>query len=89
MWKNYYLWDLYNKAKTPLIWHKTLFDFAKAINIEIFSTPFDETAVNFLEELNCPFYKVASFEMTDIPLIKKIASTGKHMIISTGMASLD
>ena len=56
-------------------WHKELFDYAKKIGITIFSTPFDETAVEFLEKLNCPIYKVASFEMTDIPLIKKIAST--------------
>ena len=88
LWKNYYLWDLYNKAKTPLIWHKTLFDFAKAINIEIFSTPFDETAVDFLQKLNCPIYKVASYEMSDFPLIKKIIQTKKPIIISTGSANL-
>jgi len=89
LWKGYTLWDLYNKAQTPLVWHKKLFDYAKKINIKIFSTPYDESAVDFLEELNCPIYKVASFEMTDIPLIKKIAATQKPMIISTGMASLD
>lgn len=83
------IWDLYEKAQTPLKWHKSLFDYAKKIGIKIFSTPYDESAVDFLEKLNCPFYKVASFEMTDIPLIKKIASTKKPMIISTGMASLD
>lgn len=89
IWKGYTLWELYDKAQTPLEWHKKLFDYCKKIGITIFSTPFDESAVNFLEKLNCPIYKVASFEMTDIPLIKKIASTGKPMIISTGMANLD
>jgi pseudaminic acid synthase len=89
LWKNYTLWDLYNEAHTPLEWHKELFLYSKKIGIDIFSTPFDETAVDFLEKLNCSIYKVASFEMTDIPLIKKIASTGKPMIISTGMATLD
>ena len=83
------IWDLYEKAQTPLKWHKSLFDYAKKIGIKIFSTPYDESAVDFLEKLNCPFYKVASFEMTDIPLIKKIASTKKPMIISTGMASYE
>lgn len=88
LWKGYNFWDLYNKAHTPLEWHKKLFDYAKKIGIIIFSTPFDETAVDFLEKLKCPMYKVASFEMTDIPLIKKIASTKKPMIISTGMANI-
>ena len=88
LWKNYYLWDLYNKGKTPLKWHRELFRYAKKIGIILFSTPFDEKSLKFLEDLNCPFYKVASFEMTHLPLIKKIASTKKHMIISTGMANL-
>ena len=88
LWKGYTLWDLYDEAHTPLSWHKSLFDYAKKIGITIFSTPFDETAVTFLEKLNCPMYKVASFEMTDLPLVKKIASTKKPIIISTGMASL-
>jgi len=88
LWKGYTLWDLYDEAHTPLSWHKSLFNYAKKIGITIFSTPFDETAVIFLEKLNCPMYKIASFEMTDLPLVKKIASTKKPIIISTGMASL-
>jgi len=89
IWKGYKLWDLYNIAKTPYEWHKKLFDYAKKIKIKIFSTPFDEDALDFLERLNCPFYKVASFEMNDLELIKKISNTGKPIIISTGMASMD
>ena len=89
LWKGYNLWKLYDEAKTPYIWHKKLFQYAKKIRIKIFSTPFDENAVDFLESLNCPFYKVSSFEMTDLPLIKKIAQTKKPMIISTGTSDLD
>ena len=89
IWKGYRLWDLYNEAKTPLSWHKDLFKFSKINKIKIFSTPFDIEAVEFLEKLNCPMYKVASFEMTDLPLIKRIAQTKKPIIISTGMANLD
>tara|TARA_A100000164_G_C21933895_1_gene787060 strand:+ start:694 stop:1728 length:1035 start_codon:yes stop_codon:yes gene_type:complete len=88
LWKGYNLWELYDEAHTPLKWHEQLFKYSKKIGIKIFSTPFDETAVDFLEKIKCPMYKVASFEMTDIPLIKKIASTKKPMIISTGMANL-
>ena len=89
IWRGYKLWDLYKKAQTPYEWHKKLFDYAKKIKIIIFSTPFDETAVEFLERLNCPIYKISSFEMTDHQLIKKIAKTKKPMIISTGTSSLD
>ena len=89
LWKGYRLWDLYNKARTPLEWHPKLFKYAKSIGIKIFSTPFDVTAVDFLEKLNCPIYKVASFEINHIPLIKRIAQTKKPIIISTGMANLE
>jgi len=88
LWNGYTLWDLYKKAQTPFEWHKDLFSYAKKLKITCFSTPFDETAVDLLESLNCPFYKVASFEMNHIPLIKKIAQTRKPIIISTGMANL-
>lgn len=89
IWKGYNLWDLYKEAQTPLHWHKKLFTYAKKIGITIFSTPFDESSVDFLEKLKCPFYKVSSFEMTDLPLIKKIAQTKKPIIISTGMANIN
>lgn len=88
LWKGYSLWDLYNKAHTPLSWHKELFLYAKKLGITIFSTPFDESAVTFLEKLNCPIYKISSFEMTDLTLIKRVALTKKPIIISTGLSSL-
>ena len=88
LWNGETLWDLYKKAQTPFEWHKDLFNYAKKLKIICFSTPFDETAVDLLEGLKCPFYKVASFEMNHIPLIKKIARTRKPIIISTGMANL-
>ena len=88
LWNGKTLWDLYAKAQTPFKWHKELFDYAKKLKIICFSTPFDETAVDLLEGLNCPFYKVASFEINHIPLIKKIAQTKKPIIISTGLANL-
>jgi len=89
LWNGYTLYDLYKEAQTPYEWHKILFDYAKKIDITIFSTPFDETAVDLLEELGAPAYKIASFEMTDLPLVKYIAQTKKPMIISTGMANLE
>mgnify|MGYP001358024791 CR=1 FL=1 len=89
IWKNYNLWDLYDKARTPLEWHKELFKYGKSLGIKVVSSPFDDTAVDFLEKLNCPIYKIASFEMTDLNLVKKIAQTKKPIIISTGMANLE
>ena len=88
LWKGNTLWELYSKSQTPFKWQKILFNHAKKKKILCFSTPFDETAVKLLEKINCPFYKIASFEMTDIPLIKEIAKTKKPVIISTGLASL-
>jgi pseudaminic acid synthase len=89
LWNGKTLWELYEKAQTPFEWHKELFNYAKKLKITCFSTPFDESAVDLLETLNCPFYKVASFEMNHIPLIKKIARTRKPIIISTGMANFN
>ena len=88
-WKGKSLYDLYKIAHTPWDWHQQIFDFAKKNGLICFSTPFDETSVNFLEKLRSPAYKIASFENTDIPLIQRVASTGKPLIISTGMATLE
>ena len=89
LWDGYKLYDLYQEAQTPFEWHKTIFAHARKIDITCFSTPFDETAVDLLEDLNVPAYKVASFEATDLPLIKYIASTKKPLIMSTGMANFE
>jgi N-acetylneuraminate synthase len=89
LWKGESLHHLYQKAATPYEWHDGLFKHAQRLGLIAFSSPFDEAAVNFLETLDVPCYKVASFENNDLPLIRQIAKTGKPMIISTGMASLD
>lgn len=88
LWKGRSLYDLYQEASTPWEWHPALFERAKKRGIICFSTPFDETAVDFLESLNMSIYKIASFENNHLPLLKKIASTGKPVIMSTGISNL-
>ena len=89
LWKNYNLYQLYKEAYTPFEWHSNLFKYAKELEITIFSTPFDETAVDLLTKLNTPAFKIASFELTDLPLIKYVAKQNKPIFISTGMASIE
>jgi pseudaminic acid synthase len=88
LWNGRELYDLYKEAYTPWEWHKEIFERAKSRGLVAFSSPFDESAVDFLEELDVPIYKIASFENTDHPLLKKVAQTGKPVIMSTGVSTL-
>jgi pseudaminic acid synthase len=89
LWDGRSLYDLYKEAYTPWEWHKELFEYARSIDIDIFSSPFDKTAVDFLEQFNPSAYKIASFEITDYELVRYVASKGKPIIISTGIATIE
>jgi N-acetylneuraminate synthase len=89
LWAGRNLYDLYSEAATPWEWYRDLRDVATECGLELFSTPFDDSAVAFLERMGAPAYKVASFELVDLPLLRRVAATGKPVILSTGMASVD
>jgi pseudaminic acid synthase len=88
LWEGKSLYELYQEAYTPWEWHKPIFDRAQELGLIAFSTPFDDSSVEYLEKLNVPCYKISSFENTDLPLIRRVAATGKPLIISTGMATV-